>query len=360
MNTPETMRTTPAMHPAGPATFLIGEVARRTGLSVSAIRYYADEGIVSASEITDAGHRRYDVEAVARLDLVRTLRDLGAGLEQVRRVLAGSTSLGDHLAEHLDVIERQATELQSRRAVLRALVRDGGPVQRADLLRKLVTMPDVERQQLIDEFWEETAGQLPADQLERIRGARPVLPADPTAEQLDAWITLAQLLRDEEFRSATRAYLHETYATWPGSQQSQPEIQEFIDSAGGSLMPQLLAAHENGLAPEDRAVRELASQLVEQTAAATGATVDAAFREQMATGFESLADLLAGALEDPEYIATQSRYLELVAAINEAPPPDTALAAGLQEPGSSDGPALHEVGPWLAAALRASAGVPSR
>jgi len=55
----------------------IGDVARRTGLNVSAIRFYADEGIVPPSGLTEGGFRLYDVTAIARLELVRTLRDLG-------------------------------------------------------------------------------------------------------------------------------------------------------------------------------------------------------------------------------------------------------------------------------------------
>src|SRR5690606_3699019 len=89
--------------------YSIGEVARRTGLSVSAIRYYSDEGLVHPTGATDGGHRLYDVEEIARLELVRTLRDLETGLDQVRRVLAGTTSLRDVLAEHLDVIEKRTT-----------------------------------------------------------------------------------------------------------------------------------------------------------------------------------------------------------------------------------------------------------
>ncbi|MFF3856455.1 MerR family transcriptional regulator [Micromonospora sp. NPDC002575] len=55
----------------------IGDVARRTGLSVSAIRFYADEGIVAPAGYSGAGYRCYDARGVAALELVRTLWDLG-------------------------------------------------------------------------------------------------------------------------------------------------------------------------------------------------------------------------------------------------------------------------------------------
>lgn len=51
------------------------------------IRFWSDEGILPPSERSAAGYRRYDAVAVARLDLVRTLRDLGMGLDDVREVI---------------------------------------------------------------------------------------------------------------------------------------------------------------------------------------------------------------------------------------------------------------------------------
>ncbi|GAA0238150.1 hypothetical protein GCM10009539_24280 [Cryptosporangium japonicum] len=60
--------------------YSIGELARRTGLSVRTIRFYADAGVVPATTRSGAGYRQYDADAVARLELVRTLRDLGLAL----------------------------------------------------------------------------------------------------------------------------------------------------------------------------------------------------------------------------------------------------------------------------------------
>ena len=65
--------------------YSIGEVARRTGLSVSAIRFYADEGLVHPTDTTGSGHRLYGVDAIALLQFVRTLCDLETGLDQVGR-----------------------------------------------------------------------------------------------------------------------------------------------------------------------------------------------------------------------------------------------------------------------------------
>ena len=48
------------------------------------VRFYSDAGVVPESARTPAGYRRYDHEAVSRLDLVRTLRELGLPLDTVQ------------------------------------------------------------------------------------------------------------------------------------------------------------------------------------------------------------------------------------------------------------------------------------
>ncbi|MGY1551221.1 helix-turn-helix domain-containing protein [Microbacterium sp. A588] len=335
--------------------YSIGEVAHRTGLSVSAIRYYADEGIVHPTDATDGGHRLYDVDAISRLEFVRTLRDLETGLDQVRRVLAGTTSLRDILAEHLDVIEKRSTDIQAKRAVLRALVRQEGTAERANLLRKLVTMSDAERQRLVDDFLEDVSAGLPAETIERIRAAQPMLPADPAPEQLDAWVTLAELLRDDRFRAATRSYLHETYAEFPGSEMAKPHVQNFINSAGADLTPKLMAAHQAGFAADDAQVIALAAQMVEQLAQAFGVAADDDLRRRLAGRYRDLDSTTLEALQDPEYNATEGRYLELVSIINDQPHPDAALLdSARREQSDGDGPSFRDLGQWLSAAILAA------
>jgi DNA-binding transcriptional MerR regulator len=67
----------------GDALYSIGDLARRTGLTVKAIQFYSDRGIVPPTDRSPAGHRLYSIDAVARLDLVRTLRGLGVDLATI-------------------------------------------------------------------------------------------------------------------------------------------------------------------------------------------------------------------------------------------------------------------------------------
>ncbi|GIJ51879.1 MerR family transcriptional regulator [Virgisporangium aliadipatigenens] len=320
----------------------IGDVARRTGLTVSAIRYYSDEGIVRPAGLSHAGHRLYDMRAVAQLEMIRTLRDLGTGLDEIRRLVAGELSLRDLLAEHLELVERQERELRVRRAVLRALNREESPVEHAVLMHRLVSMPDGERALLVDSFWNEVGADLPADFVDRLRAVRPHLPDDPTAAQLAAWIELASLLRDPSFRDTVRAYLRETFATEPGERMTAAPMQEFIHSSGARIMERIIAAYRSGLPAGSAHAQELAVRAADGAAAAAGVPATAERRARLAAGYAQIAEIhRQGTEDDARFDSTHGRYLALVAAINGTP----------DEYADVD---LADLGVWIAAALRAS------
>ncbi len=63
------------------ADMTIGQLASRVGLSGRTLRCYADAGVLPEAGRTEAGHRLFGPDAVARARLVRTLRELGVGLD---------------------------------------------------------------------------------------------------------------------------------------------------------------------------------------------------------------------------------------------------------------------------------------
>ncbi|MBC6463635.1 MerR family transcriptional regulator, partial [Actinomadura sp. HBU206391] len=109
--------------------FTIGRLARRTGVSARTIRFWSDAGLVPASTRSAAGYRLYDSEAVARLDLVRTLRDLGLGLDAVREVLSRAATLAEVAGMHVTALDAEIRTLRLRRAVLRTVARRGGTTE---------------------------------------------------------------------------------------------------------------------------------------------------------------------------------------------------------------------------------------
>jgi DNA-binding transcriptional MerR regulator len=190
----------------GDTLFMIGDLARRTGLTVKTIRFYSDTGIVPPTDRSPAGYRLYDIGALARLDLVRTLRDLGIDLAVIRQVLDREVSVPEVAAAHADALEVQIRTLRLRRAVLRAVAKRGSSPEEMDLMHKLAKLSDDERRRLITDFIDDTFGGLDAnaDFVEMMRSAMPELPDDPEPEQVDAWVELAELTQDPDFRAAVR------------------------------------------------------------------------------------------------------------------------------------------------------------
>jgi MerR family redox-sensitive transcriptional activator SoxR len=69
-------------------TIPIGELARRTGLSQSAIRYYESQKLLTPPG-RKSGWRAFDSEVVDRLHAVRMARELGFTLKEIRTLLDG-------------------------------------------------------------------------------------------------------------------------------------------------------------------------------------------------------------------------------------------------------------------------------
>jgi DNA-binding transcriptional MerR regulator len=169
--------------------FSIGRLAALTGLPVKTIRFYSDAGLLPPSGRTEAGHRRYTVTDVARLQLVRTLRDLDVGLDTIGQLLAGRRELGELLAAHVAALEARDQALHRQLAVVRAAAASptAATLRRVHVLSRLEA---AERGRLLDRFWDRVTEGLPgSDAVERLRAAgTPELPADPTPAQLDAWL----------------------------------------------------------------------------------------------------------------------------------------------------------------------------
>jgi DNA-binding transcriptional MerR regulator len=183
--------------------YSIGELARRTGLTVKAVRFYSDRGLVPPSGRTSAGHRHYDSTALARLGLIRTLRELGLDLATIRRVVDGETDLPGVAAAHAEALAVQLRVLRLRHAVLTAVAKRGSTPEETSLMHELAQLSDAERRRLIDDFLGDALGHRP-DLAGIARTLTPELPENPDVEQVEAWIELAELTRDAEFRAILR------------------------------------------------------------------------------------------------------------------------------------------------------------
>jgi MerR family transcriptional regulator, redox-sensitive transcriptional activator SoxR len=70
-------------------TLLIGEVARRTGLRASALRYYEESGLLPAP-MRVKGRRVYDSQVIRRIEGLRFAQEAGFTLKEIKALFHGS------------------------------------------------------------------------------------------------------------------------------------------------------------------------------------------------------------------------------------------------------------------------------
>jgi DNA-binding transcriptional MerR regulator len=300
------------------ALFTIGRLAKRTGLPVRTIRYWSDVGAVPPAGRTGSGHRLYDAACVARLELVATLRELGVGLADVRRVLENKTTVAEVAAVHVKALDTQIAALRLRRAVLATAAKRRLGTKEMTLMNKLAKLSAQERKQIIDDFVTEVFHGLEPDPgiAERLRQATPELPDNPSSEQIGAWVELAGLVQDPAFRRRIRAmaeYGAREQARGGGPDrggQDPDRGQDATDRAGqdartadfaGGVVEHAGAARDRGVTPESAEGAEVLDRILVSP-----------------RGDQRRADLLAQLEAGTD--ARAERYWQLLGIINGWPP----------------------------------------
>ncbi len=102
-------------------SYAIGELSWRTGVKVTTIRYYEQNGLLREPERAESGHRRYDQAALERLGFIRQARLLGFDLAAIGELL-GLAADPDRPCEAVDAIARRhVNEIDGRIRQLTAL-----------------------------------------------------------------------------------------------------------------------------------------------------------------------------------------------------------------------------------------------
>ena len=109
-------------------TFMIGDISRRTGVSIETIRYYERIEVMPKPKRNDGGQRLYDESQLNRLAFVKRSRDLGFSLKEVRTLLAlidsGKMTCSEVHAltiEHLTEVRKKITDLRKLERALNNL-----------------------------------------------------------------------------------------------------------------------------------------------------------------------------------------------------------------------------------------------
>jgi len=136
------------LEPTGLLT--IGVLAQRTGLRVSAIRYYEEIGLISKAARRPSGHRVYGNDVQEVLTLVRNCREFGFSIEQIRTLVALSSNAQLACDETRDIAQEHLTAVKAKLAQLHQLEKNlthfiqtctatcvGGPAPKCTILKDI-------------------------------------------------------------------------------------------------------------------------------------------------------------------------------------------------------------------------------
>jgi DNA-binding transcriptional MerR regulator len=191
----------------------VGELARRTGLTIRTLHHYDEIGLLRPSLHTEAGHRLYTAGDVARLQQVISLRQLGFSLEEVRGCLdrpdfSPLAVIGLHLARLREQIELQR-QLCERLEAIAVHLRAAGEVSAEEFLQtiEVITMleklytpeqikqfPEVAKRAGLEEIRAIEEGWTAL--LAEVRANRDLDPGSPQAQALaERWDELSERVR---------------------------------------------------------------------------------------------------------------------------------------------------------------------
>lgn len=224
----------------------IGELAKRTGLTVRALHHYDAIGLLSPSARSEAGYRLYNEADIARLHRILALRRFGLALADIGTTLTRpDLSLAAIVARQIGMLTEQihqAKALRSRLSHLQGQLAEG---QEPDLADWLTTL---EQMTMYDKYFsQEELTQLPiytqADDLEPewqalVAQVQALLdagtdPGDPQAQSLSKqW--MAKVTRDTGGNPVLFAKLNTMHAQEPSVQERTgitPQMMAFILAA---------------------------------------------------------------------------------------------------------------------------------
>jgi DNA-binding transcriptional MerR regulator len=286
----------------------IGDLAARLGVPVRTVRFWSDEGLVDPPARSSGGYRLYDAPAVARLDLVRTLRELGLGLPAIRELLARRRSVREVAAEHVQALDAEIRLLRLRRALLSHVATVGSTTEEMSIVHDLATLSARERQRMIDDFVARAFGGVPDDApgagiAQGMRTLPAELPEEPTAEQVAAWLELAHLVADDSFEARVREMALAGAAATPVEPDAMAADMGRMQTLGRRALA-------DGVAPGSAEAERLVAELLDDGRA------DAPDRRT------ALADRLATFTD-----ARVERYWQLLGVLNGWPPFEPAVPA---------------------------------
>jgi DNA-binding transcriptional MerR regulator len=92
----------------------IGEVSKRSGVGIEALRFYEKGGLLDSPSRTFSGYRVYGEEVLERLAFIKRAQALGFSLDEIRRIIDDARKGESPCDEVRDIVRRRMAELDER------------------------------------------------------------------------------------------------------------------------------------------------------------------------------------------------------------------------------------------------------
>jgi DNA-binding transcriptional MerR regulator len=109
---------------AAPRRLKIGEVSKRSGVGIEALRFYERQGLLGRPVRTESGYRLYDESVLEQLEFVKRAQALGFSLAEIARITAESRAGHSPCAEVREIVRERLRELDERLAELKRYRKD--------------------------------------------------------------------------------------------------------------------------------------------------------------------------------------------------------------------------------------------
>jgi MerR family transcriptional regulator, thiopeptide resistance regulator len=224
----------------------IGELAKRSGVTVRALHHYDSIGLLTPSARSDAGYRLYNRDDIARLHQVQALRRFGVALADIGTFLANPAScLPAIVDQQIAALTRQIDQAAALRGQLTLLQRQLASGEEPELASWLTTLElmnmydnyftkeELERLPLLSTNASAEWGRLVA-QVRALRDAK--VPATDAAAQKLAEQWMVMLERDTEGNADFVNRINTMQVQEPGMVEHNgitPDLQAYVASAFG-------------------------------------------------------------------------------------------------------------------------------
>lgn len=120
----------------------IQELEQQVGIERATIRYYEKEGLIDPKR-SENGYRDYSENDAAELRRIRLLRDLGIGLDTIKKLQQGTVDMASVMASQSAVLRGRREQLARAQAVCEQISADGASYLGLDTVRyqNLLTQP---------------------------------------------------------------------------------------------------------------------------------------------------------------------------------------------------------------------------